>query len=430
MSSSRSLFVFFFFLFAHTQAALVPFRNCLPDSITKSNPLQLQFIPLYVAAQFNSSLPSLNLNVTVYGNVSGTESTEAYPAPDDPRWSNPNETLGKIVSVNPTTNTFTSLYPELNVVSFSAANSSVVPFCDTLTQGECPLGPVFNVDEDSTSELRAFSTTFNFTSSYAFTSLLASLQVKSGAKIRTPYGCVVADIAPDLGPPLRTALGYVPLSILILVGVATIYAAIFSPWGTTDIFRWTCNYGRDEDLIRLVTPGFADCLQYIQFIVLTGSLTLSYPGYYQPVVSQLGWSVLMFNQSFVSQGNGTQPLTDGVYTINGTYGLDRMSKFVGMTQAEDIWTGMIIWLLVILGSVTAVIQLGFVFQWIYHSLSHVAEEDLQSKNMSFTLGNVVRIVFNFFLLPGISLSMFQLVVASSSPVFVVALAVILLVLIA
>lgn len=126
------------------RAALVPFRNCLPDAITKSSPVKLQFIPLYVAAQFNSTRPDLNLNVTVYGNVSGTETKEPYPPPDDPRWSNPNETLGKIVSVNPSTNTFTTLFPRLDVVSFSAAGGSVQPFCDSLTQGECPLGPVFN----------------------------------------------------------------------------------------------------------------------------------------------------------------------------------------------------------------------------------------------------------------------------------------------
>ncbi|EFQ99783.1 integral membrane protein [Nannizzia gypsea CBS 118893] len=410
------------------RAALVPFRNCLPDAITKSNPVKLQFTPLYVAAHFNSTRPDLNLNVTVYGNVSGTETREPYPPPDDPRWSNPNETLGKIVRVNPSTNTFTTLFPRLHVVSFTAAGGAVKPFCDSLTQGECPLGPVFNFAQDSTADLRAFSTTYNITSSYAFTSLLASLEVKAGDASGTPYSCVVADIAPDLGDPLRAALAYVPLAILLLVGVATVYAAIYSPWGTTDVFRWTCNYGRDEDLIRLVTPGFADCLQYIQFIVLTGSLTLSYPGYYQPVVSQAGWSVLMFNQSFVSKGNGTTPLLDGVYSVNGTYGLDRMGQFVGMTQAADIWAGTIVWLLVILASVTAAILLGFGLRWLHHSFGHVAEQDLQSKNTAFTMGNIVRIVFNFFLLPLVSLSMFQLVVAGSSPVYVVALAVILLVL--
>lgn len=217
-----------------------------------------------------------------------------------------------------------------------------------------------------------------------------------------------------------------PLVVLITVGFATAFAGVFSPWGSSDTFRWTSNYGRDADLLRLVTPGFGDCLQYIQFIVLTGGLTLSYPGYYQPVISKVSWSALMFDESFVSKGNGSQSLIDGIYAINGTYGLDNLSQLVGMTQVDDIWAGMAVWLLVILGAVMAIIQIAFLFRWVYRHLSDIQEEDLRAKNMPFSVGNVIRIVFSYFLLPIVALSMFQLVVASSSPPYTVALAVVLL----
>ena len=143
--------------------------------------------------------------------------------------------------------------------------------------------------------------TNNFYSSYSFTSLIATFLIKDGDSNATPLGCISADVTPDIGSPLTAILRYGPLAILVAVGVATAFAAVFSPWGTVDTFKWTTNYGRDADLLRLVTPGFGDCLQYIQFIVLTGGLTLSYPGFYQPVVSQASWSALMFNTSFVSK---------------------------------------------------------------------------------------------------------------------------------
>jgi hypothetical protein len=215
--------------------------------------------------------------------------------------------------------------------------------------------------------------------------------------------------------------------IVILVGIATIAAAIYSPWGSMDLFRWTSNYGRDEDLLRLVTPGFGDCLQYIQYIVLTGSLTLDYPGYYQPVVSQASWSTLMFNASLVSHGDGLDPVKDGIYSVRARYGLDAMSQYVGMTEIRDIWPEMVVWLLCIVGGVVLVIQLGFAFRWVHRTLGNVPEEDLQAKNFPFTVGNVLRIVFNYLLLPVVSLSMFQLVVARESPTYTVALAVVLLV---
>ncbi len=277
-------------------------------------------------------------------------------------------------------------------------------------------------------DLPAFSISHDFFSSYAFTTFATTLSVISGDVDKTLLACVSANITPDLGPSISDMLTYLPLVVLILVGLATAFAAIFSPWGTSDTFRWTTNYGRDADLLRLVTPGFGDCLSYIQFIVLSGSLSLSYPGYYQPVVSKVGWSALMFNTSFVTHGNGTQSLVDGIYNVEGKYGLDRLSQLVGMTSVKDIWAGMIIWLLVVVAAVLVLIQIGFVLRWSYRLVSHTQEEDLRAKNLPFSIGNVVRIVFNFFLLPLVALSMFQLVLAGSSPAYTVGLAAVLLIL--
>ena len=246
--------------------------------------------------------------------------------------------------------------------------------------------------------------------------------MKSGDANADQLACVQASITPGLGLTLSNVLRYLPLVVLILVAIATACAAVFSPWGSVDVFRWTSNYGRDADLLRLVTPGFGDCLQYIQFIVLAGSLSLNYPGFYQPVVSQVSWSALMFNESFVSHGNGSQSLKDGIYNINGTFGLNRMSQLVGMTADKDIWAGMVVWLLIILAAVVVLIQIAFVFRWGHRLISNTQEEDLRAKNMPFTVGNAIRIVFNYFLLPVVALSMYQLVVAGRSPAATVALA--------
>lgn len=276
--------------------------------------------------------------------------------------------------------------------------------------------------------LRAFSFQNDMESSYHFATLSSQLLVKSGDESAAELACISVNVTPGLGSPLSNTLAFVPLAILVLVGVATITAAIYSPWGTTDSFRWTSNYGRDEDVLRLVTPGFGDCLQYIQFVVLTGALSLNYPGYYQPVVSQPAWSTLMFNQSFLNPGKERNAVVDGVYAVNGSgYGLDKMEHYVGMSAAEDIWPGMMVWLLVVVVSVTLLIQLAFALRWIHHSIANIPEEDLRAKNLPFTIGNVVRIVFNFLFLPVISLSFFQLVIAGDSPAYCVALAVVVIV---
>ena len=268
--------------------------------------------------------------------------------------------------------------------------------------------------------------TNNFYSSYAFTSFTPTFLVIYGDSKATHIGCVSTTLTPELGD-LSWLLTFLPLLVLLCTGAAVILAAIWSPWGSTKIFHWSSNYGRDPHLLRLVTPGFGDCLQYIQFVVLTGSLSLNYPGFYQPMVSQASWAALIFNQSFVTKSDPWQSVVDGIYVTNGTYGLQRLTQLVGIAHPEDIWAGMMIWLCVIIAAVFVLIQIGFLVQWVFRAINSTSEEDLRAKNIPFSIGNVVRIVFNYFLLPLVALSTFQLVVAANSPAFTVALAVVTLV---
>ncbi|EAU38532.1 conserved hypothetical protein [Aspergillus terreus NIH2624] len=362
-------------------AALLSFDNCLDASIIESSPRQLQFIPLNVSVLFDLENPLHSLNITVYGNVSGTaDRRSTYPLPDDAQWNNPNDTVGKIVDLDTANNRYSTLIASVDVVNFSPY-SEPFRFCDTLVQGRL----------------------FRWDQSFMLT---------------------------HFGSSLKSALAYVPLVILILVGVATVISAIWSPWGTTDPFRWTSNYGRDEDVLRLVTPGFGDCLQYIQFAVLTGALSLNYPGYYQPAVSQVAWSTLMFNQSLFNPGHERNPVSDGVYAVDGTYGLDLLGQYVGMNSYRDIWPGMMVWLLSIVVIITLIIQAAFAFRWLHREFANIPEEDLRAKNMPFTVGNVIRIVFNFLFLPLISLSFFQLVIAGDSPAYCTVLAVVVILIVA
>ena len=264
----------------------------------------------------------------------------------------------------------------------------------------------------------AFSVEHDLGSSYGFTTIHAYLHFVDDSTPPLSIGCITADVTPFLGSSISRLLTFIPLALLILVGIATASAAIFSPWGTWDIFRWTSNYGRDADQLRLITPGFGDCLQYIQFIVLSGSLSLNYPGFYQPVVSSVSWSSLMFNQSFVNQnssadGHGPVGLIDGVYITDASYGLESMSQLVGYANDRNIWTGMMIWLLVIIAAVVALVQIGFAGRWLYRLVSGTREEDLRAKNFPFSAGNAIRIVFSYFMLPSVSLSMYQLVIAGT-----------------
>jgi len=133
-------------LIAPAAAAFVNFENCLSPNIINSDPLQLQFIPLHFYANFNTTSPSHNLNVTVYGNVSGIATQVPYPAPNDPQWSNQNATVGKIVDLSEQNNKYSTLFAKFNMLSYTPYDATPSRFCNSTVHGKCPLGPAFTAN--------------------------------------------------------------------------------------------------------------------------------------------------------------------------------------------------------------------------------------------------------------------------------------------
>ncbi|KAI1202170.1 integral membrane protein [Nemania serpens] len=422
-------------------AVRISFDNCLSDGYIYTNlppdKVQLQFMPLVADAVFESHGQSHSLLVTVWGNVTGRVGDAALPPPDDAQWDDPasqaalNGKIQNTIEQGLPVYNATTLHSTVDVLSYRPYAHDGF-FCQSLLNASCPLGPVFNDTPINLPaepySLPSFNLSKDFDSSYAFASFAPTIIIRYGDQHATTIGCVSATVTPTLGS-VAWLLKFLPLIVLLVVGAATVFAAIWSPWGTTDVFHWTSNYGRDPDLLRLVTPGFGDCLNYIQFIVLTGSLSLDYPGYYQPVISQGSWSILMFSERFSSKAEPWQSVVDGIYVTSGAYGLERTAQLDGLGEVEDVWVGMIVWLLVIITSVLFLTQAGFLIRWLWRLINNDSEEDLRSKNIPFSLGNVIRLVFSYFLLPIVALSAFQLVVATRSPGYLVALAVVTLALI-
>ena len=137
-------------LFIPASAVFIDFQNCLSESIQNNTPLQLQLVPQYVNAVFNTTDPNHNLRVTVYANVTGSTPTLPrliLPPANDSYWrSNQTDMGGKISDVpNPEAPKpkFTTLFYKVNVLTYTPYIDSA-DFCDQLENGTCPLAPVFN----------------------------------------------------------------------------------------------------------------------------------------------------------------------------------------------------------------------------------------------------------------------------------------------
>lgn len=431
------------------------FENCLSEAVQRS-PTHIQFHPLLVAASFSVDSPEKVLEVTVWGNVTGedtskpgkisrrdlyVEETHFRPRADEGwawwekrqaagfttnvtdaqlpsgHWgpmkiNNPTingsvdyKTSGQIVDVDKgwEQNIASTLNTFIMVASFQALDNASY-FCSghgdqNTANADCPMGAVklsnttrFNDLVLLMNELHSFTFKTTMASAYRFATLDTTFQVLAGDTDKTTIACIRVEITPLLGSANSAAVTWVPVGVLALVALGTILAAMLNPWvGTVDVFRWSSNFGMDEDMIRLVTPGFADCLQWLQFFVLTGSLSLSYPGFYQPVVSKIAWSILLFNTSFFTHADqSTSDPTwqeDGIYALDATaYGLERVAQAIGLQSANDIWVCIAGFFAVVVVVTVVAVQLWFVFRWAVRTIRGHEEEDLTQKNLPFTVG--------------------------------------------
>jgi len=133
-------------------AVFVEFQNCLTESYRNDEPLQLQIVPMFVNAVFNTTDPSHNLNVVVYTNVSGsTTGTIQYvlpPANDTNYWNSNDTTSGGKIIDNPFPDTvakYTTLDNKVSVLTYQPYNFEEA-FCASLENGSCPLGPAWSAN--------------------------------------------------------------------------------------------------------------------------------------------------------------------------------------------------------------------------------------------------------------------------------------------
>lgn len=294
----------------------------------------------------------------------------------------------------------------------------------------CPLMP----------GLHAFGVDVQLADDYEFTTIIPSLKVLSADIPTFNVICLNLQVTPQFGTAIDVSFSIVPLAIVLLVGFATLLAAVYNPWvGTTDLLRATSNYGQDPDALRLVTPGIADIWYYIQFAVYTACLSLDYPGFYQPVLSRVGWSNLLFNTTLLHpSGNGTlswstvtSSLTgqfdnSSAYIINvvnsSDYGMTQYASLVGI-PAKDVWPTFMVWFLLVLAGITILTELAFALYWVYRYTTGEHTVDFGSMNICFLGGMILRI-WSLFYIVIVTLSCYQIVITGQSPKFQVGLSIV------
>lgn len=132
-------------------AVLISFENCLSDAMQNDLPLQLQIVPKFFDAVFNTTDPNHNLQVAAYFNVEGSWGRGNPPPSNDTEYWSGNQTDkgGKIVNIlypNAQKPIATTAFDKVDVLTYRTWSQNKY-FCLELKNSTCPVGPRFNVNE-------------------------------------------------------------------------------------------------------------------------------------------------------------------------------------------------------------------------------------------------------------------------------------------
>ncbi|KAJ0164324.1 hypothetical protein CTA2_1257 [Colletotrichum tanaceti] len=231
--------------------------------------------------------------------------------------------------------------------------------------------------------------------------------------------CREANITPALGPTTSSAITYSTGALFIFVLLVGTLRSIYSSPITLD--------DGETRSVRAILPNVGDCLHYMQFVFLTGGLSLRYPGFYQPVVGHLNWWSLFVNGP-ITHGRVYGRVKDGIYVLNGTYGgtygMELMTQITGAPMTMDTWLNMVVLMLVIAASTALVVE---VFCFVNRDRSSDSESSRPVRGIRQTCSRVVRVILSYFLFPLTALSFYQLDHAAWLPVYHTTLAVALIV---
>ncbi|PYI04799.1 hypothetical protein BO78DRAFT_420324 [Aspergillus sclerotiicarbonarius CBS 121057] len=286
------------------------------------------------------------------------------------------------------------------------------------TMGTCAESLYFDHSTTGLRQYAIYQTSYYLNHTYALHTLDTTIRLRLDGREIT---CAAAHITPYIGSTASVLLKAVPFIIMILFGLATGPLRIRRSNGRS-MFRYELD-DTSSDPAQSHAQGLGDCLQYLQFIFLTGCLTLSYPGFFQAIVSQLAWSSLIFKNWPVTHQFAYPGVMSGLYATNSTWGLEEMSQVLGGTTMSDLWVNAIVNLTLLILGTAVILQIPFLSEWIsknFRTRQSAELSDFRTESLTQfkrTGWSVIRTVLDRFLLPIVAYSSFQPLLASWFPVY-------------
>lgn len=267
----------------------------------------------------------------------------------------------------------------------------------------------------------SYHLTYEFQRTYRLQTLVSIFKFKhtNGAELH----CGMAKITPDIGRGASLAFTLTPLCLLVFVALAS-WRTHLSGTG----FRSFLDHDSalaNQGPIWATVLDITVFLRYLQFIFLSASMTVEYPGFYVPVVSRLAWATLLFWRGPLHYGHSSPGVEGGMYVSNATYGPDFMNQMLGYPNMLNTLGNSVINLVIL------VTPAFFLLSFLFFSISRQSQAAPPSFWTISKKAGVMTLGFGlcFFSVPLLSYMAYDLILIGYLPDYRIALAVIMLLII-
>jgi hypothetical protein len=158
----------------------------------------------------------------------------------------------------------------------------------------------------------------------------------------------------------------------------------------------------------------------MQWVFLSGGLSLHYPGFFQPIASKLSLFSL-FVTGPLTHGRVYPSVSHGIYSINGTYGgtvgLEHMHQIVGAPSTVDTWVNMVIAIAIVSVAAAVLLEVVGLGKNVFGTRAAPVVHEPLTTRLSSRLTALLRVVLSYFTLPLSALSFYQLSASAKLPVW-------------
>ncbi len=172
--------------------------------------------------------------------------------------------------------------------------------------------------------------------------------------------CAAAKITPYIGNAYAFAFNLVPAGVMALVGAAA-WQTHAMEMGVDQFVDFSSALVSHQGPVWETIMDTAVYLRYLQFVFLSSSLSVEYPGFLPPIASNVAWSSLMFWRGPYDGGITWAGVEQGMYVSNATYGMDYMVRMLGFPRIMDFMFDAFLNLAILVVALFAVLYVAHTF---------------------------------------------------------------------